>query len=136
MNIRTINRLNNEYRAYVYEAETIRNMKKEASREEGLNYQRAAQICGQLATLTTGAEAQHWIRCQTMCQDKMREIWKDLFPEEEVETEAAPAEPGEPEEEQKPAPRQACSEEESRRKGRCSRCNGGEVVQAGPRVWL
>ncbi|MCC8063911.1 MAG: ATP-binding protein [Clostridiales bacterium] len=104
MNIRTINRLNNEYRAYVYEAETIRSMKKEASREEGLNYQRAAQICGQLATMTTGAEAQRWMRCQTMCQEKMREIWKDLFPEEETEAEAEPAASDEPEEEKKPAP--------------------------------
>ena len=49
MNIQNINRLNNEYRAYIYEAESHRITRAGvASREEGLSYQRAAQICGQL----------------------------------------------------------------------------------------
>ena len=48
MNIQNINRLNNEYRAYIYEAESHRITRAGvASREEGLSYQRAAQICGQ-----------------------------------------------------------------------------------------
>ena len=55
MNIQNINRLNNEYRAYIYEAESHRITRAGvASREEGLSYQRAAQICGQLASMTTG----------------------------------------------------------------------------------
>ena len=45
MNIQNINRLNNEYRAYIYEAESHRITRAGvASREEGLSYQRAAQI--------------------------------------------------------------------------------------------
>lgn len=83
MNIQNINRLNNEYRAYLYEADAHRVAHAGlASREEGLSYQRAAQICGQLASLTTGSEAQYWMDNQARCQAKMRRIWGELHPAE------------------------------------------------------
>lgn len=79
MNIQNINRLNNEYRAYIYEAESYRTAQAGvASREEGLSYQRAAQICGQLASLTTGTEAQYWMKNQAACETKMRQIWAEM----------------------------------------------------------
>lgn len=91
MNIQNINRLNNEYRAYIYEAESHRITRAGvASREEGLSYQRAAQICGQLASMTTGSEAQYWVDNQSRCEAKMRQIWAELNPREPVkETPAA-----------------------------------------------
>lgn len=82
MNIQNVNRLNNEYRAYIYEAESCRIAQAGvASREEGLSYQRAAQICSQLASLTTGSEAQYWMKNQAACETKMRQIWAELNPE-------------------------------------------------------
>ena len=79
MNIQNINRLNNEYRAYIYEAESYRTAQAGvASREEGLSYQRAAQICSQLASLTTGSEAQYWMKNQAACETKMRQIWAEM----------------------------------------------------------
>ena len=82
MNIQNVNRLNNEYRAYIYEAESYRMAQADvASREEGLSYQRAAQICSQLASLTTGSEAQYWMKNQAACETKMRQIWAELNPE-------------------------------------------------------
>ena len=82
MNIQNIHRLNNEYRAYIYEAESYRMAQADvASREEGLSYQRAAQICSQLASLTTGSEAQYWMKNQAACETKMRQIWAELNPE-------------------------------------------------------
>ena len=82
MNIQNVNRLNNAYRAYIYEAESYRMAQAGvASREEGLSYQRAAQICSQLASLTTGSEAQYWKKKQAACETKMRQIWAELNPE-------------------------------------------------------
>ena len=82
MNIQNIHRLNNEYRAHIYEAESCRIAQAGvASREEGLSYQRAAQICGQLASMTSGSEAQYWMKNQAACETKMREIWAELNPE-------------------------------------------------------
>ena len=82
MNIQNVNRLDNEYRAYIYEAESYRRAQAGvASREEGLSYQRAAQICSQLASLTTGSEAQYWMKKQAACETKMRQIWAELNPE-------------------------------------------------------
>lgn len=79
MNIQNVNRLNNEYRAYIYEAESYRTAQAGvASREEGLSYQRAAQICSQLASLTTGTEAQYWMKNQAACETKMRQIWAEM----------------------------------------------------------
>lgn len=93
MNIQNINRLNNEYRAYIYEAESHRITRAGvASREEGLSYQRAAQICGQLASMTTGSEAQYWVDNQARCEAKMRQIWAELNPREPAK-EASPAKP-------------------------------------------
>ena len=89
MNIQNINRLNNEYRAYEAESHRITRAGV-ASREEGLSYQRAAQICGQLASMTTGSEAQYWVDNQSRCEAKMRQIWAELNPREPVkETPAA-----------------------------------------------
>ena len=74
MNIQNVNRLNNEYRAYIYEAESYRMAQAGvASREEGLSYQRAAQICSQLASLTTGSEAQYWMKNQAACEMCIRD---------------------------------------------------------------
>lgn len=90
MNIQNINRLNNEYRAYIYEAESYRTAQAGvASREEGLSYQRAAQICSQLASLTTGSEAQYWMKNQAACETKMRQIWAELNPESQKKEPAA-----------------------------------------------
>lgn len=90
MNIQNVNRLNNEYRAYIYEAESCRIAQAGvASREEGLSYQRAAQICSQLASLTTGSEAQYWMKNQAACETKMRQIWAELNPEPQKKEPAA-----------------------------------------------
>lgn len=90
MNIQNVNRLNNEYRAYIYEAESCRIAQAGvASREEGLSYQRAAQICSQLASLTTGSEAQYWMKNQAACETKMRQIWAELNAEPQKKEPAA-----------------------------------------------
>lgn len=90
MNIQNIHRLNNEYRAHIYEAESYRMAQAGvASREEGLSYQRAAQICGQLASMTTGSEAQYWMKNQAACETKMRQIWAELNPEPQKKEPAA-----------------------------------------------
>lgn len=82
MDIEKINRLNNEYRALIREAADLREEKGVPSREEGLCYQNASAKAGQLATMSIGAESQHWIGEQAMCSRKMREIWAYLNPEE------------------------------------------------------
>ena len=94
MNIQNINRLNNEYRAYIYEAESHRITRAGvASREEGLSYQRAAQICGQLASMTTGSEAQYWVDNQSRCEAKMRQIWAELNPRSRSRRRPLPSRP-------------------------------------------
>lgn len=82
MNIEKVNRLNNEYRALIREAGEIREELGVPSREEGLCYQNAASKAGQLATMSIGAETQHWVDEQAMCNRKMREIWVYLNPED------------------------------------------------------
>ena len=73
MNIQNINRLNNEYRAYIYEAESHRITRAGvASREEGLSYQRAAQICGQLGRAEPQGAGQGDARCQA-CRQARRQ---------------------------------------------------------------
>lgn len=82
MNQGMVNRLNNEYRALTAQALAVRAAHNGvSSREEGLCYQKAAEICGQLATMNIGAEAEHWISQQEKCQAKMRIIWNDLYPQ-------------------------------------------------------
>ncbi len=82
MDIEKINRLNNEYRSLIREAKEIRKETGTPSREEGLCYQNASAKAGQLATMSIGAETQHWLSEQTMCNQKMHEIWISLNPEE------------------------------------------------------
>lgn len=81
MNIEKINQLNNEYRALIREAAEIREENGMPSREEGLCYQNAASKAGHLATMSIGAETQHWVDEQAMCNRKMHEIWVYLNPE-------------------------------------------------------
>lgn len=83
MNISLVNKLNNQYRALVNQAEMIRIQNGEQpSKEEGLCYQNAAEISGQLATLTIGSESDHWMKEQQNCQREIRKIWSELHPEE------------------------------------------------------
>ncbi len=57
MNQGMVNRLNNEYRALTAQALAVRAAHNGvSSREEGLCYQKAAEICSQLATMNIGAE--------------------------------------------------------------------------------
>lgn len=88
MNQNTVNRLNNEYRALTGQALAVRASHGGiSSREEGLCYQKAAEICGMLATMNIGAEASHWMNQQEKCQERMRIIWNDLYPQKKVKTE-------------------------------------------------
>lgn len=83
MNISLVNKLNNQYRALINQAEMIRIQNGEQpSKEEGLCYQNAAEISGQLATLTIGSESNHWMKEQQNCQREIRKIWSELHPEE------------------------------------------------------
>lgn len=78
--ILTINRLNNEFRSLLNRAEAIHAAKGGYSNDEGLCYQRAAETCSKLATVSIGAEAEHWISQQQKCQQQMRVIWNALHP--------------------------------------------------------
>lgn len=91
MDIEKVNRLNNEYRALLREAEEIRAREGEPTRKEGLCYQHASLRAGQLATLSIGAELQHWVGEQAMCSRRMDEIWKYLHPEDAQQESPAPA---------------------------------------------
>lgn len=98
MNIDKIYRLNNEYRALTSKAKAIRaDMGDVSSREEGLCYQHAAQRASELASMTIGAENEHWVASLQMCNQKMARIWSELHPEDRS---AAPA----PEKKDTPAP--------------------------------
>ena len=69
MNISNINRLNNEYRALRNQAEAVYVENGMVhSNEEGLCYQKAANIAGQLASMNIGAESNHWVEEQQKCQ--------------------------------------------------------------------
>ncbi len=100
MNISNINRLNNEYRALMNQAEAIY-VENDGlhSNEEGLCYQKAANIAGQLASMNIGAESNYWVEEQQKCQRQMRLIWNALHPGKPVkgtgrkaDEEEAPAE--------------------------------------------
>ena len=70
-----INRLNNEYNALISEAVEIRLDNNDvASVQEGLRYQKAAQICGELARMTIGSEELHWVQMKNKCEKHMHEI--------------------------------------------------------------
>jgi SpoVK/Ycf46/Vps4 family AAA+-type ATPase len=85
MNVLSINRLNNEYRASINKAEALHEFNNgEYSNEEGLCYQNAANIAGRLATMTIGTESEHWINAQQFCQQQMRVIWNTLHPSKAV----------------------------------------------------
>lgn len=102
MDIEKVYRLNNEYRALIAEAKSIRTAQGDvSSREEGLCYQYASQIAGQLASMNIGTESEHWISRQQKCNDMMKKIWRDIHPED---TNCAAAKPhGEKEESQSKA---------------------------------
>ena len=78
MNTQDMNRLRSEYRARIQTA--AYRHPEWASREDALNYQQAAQICGLLADLTTGAEARSWAKKKAACQEKLRKSWTMLCP--------------------------------------------------------
>lgn len=78
MNTQDMNRLRSEYRARIQTA--AYRHPEWASREDALNYQQAAQICGLLADLTTGAEARSWAKKKAACQEKLRKSWTVLCP--------------------------------------------------------
>ncbi len=72
-------RLGNEYRALINKARAMKRAHNgEASADEAVCYQKAAEICGQCATLNIGAEAQHWIELQGQCSASLREIEYEL----------------------------------------------------------
>lgn len=86
MNVLSINRLNNEYRASINKAEAIHELNNgEYTNDEGLCYQNAANIAGRLASMTIGSEAEHWVSAQQFCQQQMRVIWNTLHPSKAVE---------------------------------------------------
>ncbi len=85
MNVLSINRLNNEYRASINKAEALHEFNNgEYTNDEGLCYQNAANIAGRLATMTIGAESEHWVNAQQYCQQQMRVIWNTLHPSKAV----------------------------------------------------
>ena len=87
MNISNINRLNNEYRALRNQAEAVYVENGMVhSNEEGLCYQKAANIAGQLASMNIGAESNHWVEEQQKCQQQMRLIWNALHPGKPLKT--------------------------------------------------
>ena len=74
MNISNINRLNNEYRALRNQAEAVYMENGMVhSNEEGLCYQKAANIAGQLASMNIGAESNHWVEEQQKCQQQIKD---------------------------------------------------------------
>ena len=93
MDMEKVNRLNNEYRSLIREARALREERTVPTREEGLCYQNASERAGQLASMSIGAEMQHWIREQDMCSTKMREIWYYLNPEEAKKRTSVPETP-------------------------------------------
>lgn len=75
MDIAKINRLNNEYNALIREAVEIRVDNNDVpSVQEGLRYQKAAQICSELARMTIGSEELHWVQEKNKCEKHMRDI--------------------------------------------------------------
>ncbi len=74
-------RLDNEYRGLLIKIRTVRRRNDDLpSAEEGRAYQRAAEICGMIANMSVGAEAEHWKAEQAKCSDKIREIAFALDP--------------------------------------------------------
>lgn len=79
MDISKINRLNNEYRALRSKAIEIHSENNNLpSVQEGLCYQKAAQICSELARLTLDSEELHWVQAKQECEFHMREIAQAL----------------------------------------------------------
>ncbi len=75
-------RLDNEYRGLIIQIRTIRRRNNDMpSAEEGRCYQKAAEICGQIATISVGAEAEHWKAEQSKCGEKIREIAYAIDPQ-------------------------------------------------------
>jgi len=67
--------LQNEYRATLSRARTVNRFNNgEFSKEEGQLYMKAAEICGKMANMSTGATAEHWVEKQQECDARVREI--------------------------------------------------------------
>ncbi len=74
-------RMDNEYRGLMIQIRTLRRRNEDlASAEEGRAWQRAAEICAQIANMSVGAEAEHWRAEQNKCSEKIREIAYTLNP--------------------------------------------------------
>lgn len=73
--IAEMSRLDNEYRALMVQAQTINSANNNTpSRAEAEKYKIAAEICGQLANLSVGAEREHWVARQNDASQKLRNI--------------------------------------------------------------
>lgn len=75
MYIAEMSRLDNEYRALMVQAQTIRSANNNApSRAEAEKYKIAAEICGQMANMSVGAERDHWVARQNEASQRLRDI--------------------------------------------------------------
>lgn len=88
-------RLDNEYRGLLIQIRFIRRTHDDLpSAEEARVYQRAAEICADIANMNVGAEAEHWKNEQNKCNEKIREIAYYLNPEAAKRAEQRAAENG------------------------------------------
>jgi len=80
--IRKLKLLQNEYYAKISDAKEILEKNKNVpTREEGLCWQRAAEICSEIINLTTGGTADRWTDKQEKCAERIREIARAINPE-------------------------------------------------------
>ncbi len=98
-------RLDNEYRGLIIKIRTIRRRNDDLpTAEEGRLYQKAAEICGQIANMSVGAEAEHWKAEQNKCGERIREIAYAIDPDAARKAEAAAASPASSANNNKPQP--------------------------------
>ncbi len=69
-----LSRLSNEYREKIDRAASLRIQYGTPTREEAECYQRAAELCSRLASLTVGMNHAEWVERESMAGQKLREI--------------------------------------------------------------
>ncbi len=127
-NVRKLKFLQNEYNTQVSQAMDILEDKGGVpSYEEGMCWQRAAEICSEIIALTTDSIAEKWEANQKKCADRIREIARKLNPEAVRRLE----------EKERRAERVPSSEESPEKEGGLSEIKGrGEISADTIRTWF
>ncbi len=90
-----MNEKQNQYRSIINQAERLRRANDGPSREEGMLYINAANICEEIKNINLGQRAVYtqWSQRKMMCEEKVREITEAIAPGVAAHQSAAAAEP-------------------------------------------